>query len=173
MGSPETLPDRIGQNCPLHVGLTMVAVMTLRRRLQVLAVLLIAILGTGVTSWFWYPQHVEDEFAATILHRPGGSSLSVVSSRCVGRDEDTICLRPIIFSKATGTYPYLGEIKGPSDRSYMEVIYWHGYWFNYCKRVVRGGTEELFAFWSLKEDRWHLVRWKDFGERWGWEEVVD
>jgi len=37
----------------------------------------------------------------------------------------------------------------------MQFAYWHGYFFNYCKVVDLGGRK-LIAYWSVRENKWHL-----------------
>ena len=119
---------------------------------------------------FAHGYHVEAEFETFVASRKD-RTLTVRDTRCVGKSATGIKLRPILYSRLTGSYPFLDERMASVERSYMEVTYWHGYWFNYCKTLVQDGSEELVAYWSLAEDRWHLVRWKDLGPRWGWEEV--
>ena len=123
--------------------------------------------GAGLAAPWWYRRHVESEFVAFITPFDHRETVSILESRCVGKTVSSIRLLPIAESKLFGSYPYLCDIEAPRERSYMESAYWHGYWFNYCKRLVRCG-EELTAYWSLQEDRWHLVRLRS-GPR-GWEE---
>lgn len=133
-------------------------------------VALCAVAGAGLASTSWYRQHVESEFATFIAQHEHREPVKILEPRCLGKEVTSIRLWPIVGSKLLGSYPYLDEIVAPRERAYMEFAYWHGYSFNYCKPVVRDG-EDLTAYWSLKEDLWHLVRRKTGRVR--WEEVTE
>ena len=116
---------------------------------------LIVLVGIG-SPWL-YQSHVEAEFKTFMRARIAGQQFEVRQSRCLGMTSRRIRLWPILKSKLTGSYPYLSRIGDLHEKSYMQVAYFHGYWFNYCK-LVRLERRELIAYWSLKEDRWHVLR---------------
>ena len=116
---------------------------------------LIALVGAG-SPWL-YQYHVEAEFRAFMRARVPGEQFKVRQSRCLGTTSRRIRLWPILKSKLTGSYPYLSRIGDPQERSFMQVAYFHGYWFNYCK-LVRLERGKFTVYWSLKEDRWHVLR---------------
>jgi len=139
-------------------------------RLGVTLLMLCTAAGTGLAAPWWYRRHVESEFASFIAPYGHHEAVSILESRCIGKEADSIRLRPIVGSTLFGSTPYVDEIDAPRERASLECVYYHGYWFNYCKRIVRG-SEDMLAYWSLMEDRWHLLRLK--GRRSQWEEVTE
>ncbi|MCP3919375.1 MAG: hypothetical protein GY711_27880 [bacterium] len=118
------------------------------------------VLALALSCWWvgWrapgvYRTHVEQEFEDFMTSIVPGGAFHVLETRCVGKPSAGIALRPIAVSRFTGSYPYIDEIPGPRDRAYMETMYWHGYWLNYCKRV-KTSERDLIAYWSLRQDRW-------------------
>ena len=114
-----------------------------------------------------YRAHVEREFEVFTENSLAGEPFQVLESRCVGKQSERIRLRPIAVSTFTGSYPYIDEILGPRDRAYMEFVYYHGYSFNYCKKV-RIDEREFIAYWSLKQDRWHMGSFERIDRRHVW-----
>ncbi len=141
-----------------------------RRRLKrslVLCGVLILLVGTA-SPWL-YKLHVETEFKSFMRARVPDQDFDVKESRCLGKTSNRIRLWPILKSKRSGSYPYLSQMKDPIGKSYMQVAYFHGYWFNYCKLVQLNGRV-LIAYWSLKEDRWHLGELHWLNPKCVWEE---
>jgi hypothetical protein len=145
----------------------------MKRRITILAAgVVILLILAGLVGPRLYRTRVERAFSKFTRLQFGDKPFVVKQSLCLGSPANRIKLLPIIRSRLTGSYPYAKD-EGPLGRAQFQSAYHHGYYFNYCK-VIRAepayGTpdQDLIAFWSLKEGRWHMGNFADVGGRVGW-----
>ena len=141
-----------------------------RKRLKLVSIASCGLLTALLFFPAMYTTHVEDEFRSFMERKWPGGQFQVEESRCVGKPSAEIRLLPIARSKINGEYPFLGEMRDPVGVSYMQCMYYHGYWFNYCKLVQIDG-KDLIAYWSIKEDIWHLGQFTWTDRRMTWNEM--
>lgn len=121
------------------------------------------ILGVAVViTQAAYAAHVEARFAELLDSLDVKRSIQVAESRCLGEPSEEISLLPILESWISDSYPF--PQSDPKADSYMSSLYYHGYWFNYSKQIHVDG-EELIAYWSIRENRWHVGKfhWNRLG----------